>query len=429
MFGFQPESRKPLLRRAAIALSFALGVAGCAWMLFRPGTPPAAPAEAPPAQNTSVDEFAAEAISDSGPEPQLERIFADIEAMRLDVALKRTESLLQRYPNYRLAYLIKGDLLLARAHPLAAFGDAHNAPEEKIADLRAEAFVRLKGYRNRPPTDDVPRYLLQMNDSQQYAIVIDTRKSRLYLYQNDQGRPRFVADYYVSQGKLGADKRVEGDRRTPLGVYHITSHIPREKLADLYGHGAFPINYPNEWDKRQGRSGSGIWLHGTPSDTYSRPPQASDGCVVLSNPDFDTLGKNVQVGLTPVIISNDIEWLSLDDWNRERDELRRSIESWRADWESRDTERYLAHYSRNFKTQSQDFQRFAEQKRRVNQSKTWIKVRLEKISVFRNPGADELVVVTFNQSYASNNLNNSMQKRQYWLRENGQWKIVYEGNA
>jgi murein L,D-transpeptidase YafK len=435
MSPFQSASPKPLLRKLIPTLLLALGcillltlgVVGVVRML-KPATPPAASA-APQAKNASVDAFAAESISDSGPEPQLERIFADIEAMRLDVALQRTESLLQRYPNYRLAYLIKGDLLLARVRPIDSFGAAPDAPAEKVADLRAEAIARLQGYRHKPPTDDVPRYLLQMNDSQQYAIVVDTRKSRLYLYQNDHGRPRFVADYYITQGKLGADKRSEGDRRTPIGVYHVTSHIPQEKLADLYGHGAFPLNYPNEWDKRQGRSGSGIWLHGTPSDTYSRPPQASDGCVVLSNPDFDTLGKNVQVGLTPVIISNDIEWLSLDDWNREREELQKSIESWRADWESRDTDRYLEHYSRNFKTQAQNFQSFAEQKRRVNLGKTWIKVKLEKLSVFRNPGADELVVVTFNQSYASNNLTNSMQKRQYWLRENGQWKIVYEGDA
>ncbi|GHT96147.1 hypothetical protein AGMMS49545_20420 [Betaproteobacteria bacterium] len=420
-----------LSRRAAIATALLLvfGVAGGVWLLSRSPAPPALPADEATAENISGEEFAAESFSDSGPEPQLLRIFADIEAMRLDMALRRTESLLQRYPNYRLAYLIQGDLLLARARPLDAFGAAPDAPTEKVADLRAEAIARLQSYRHKPPTDDVPRYLLQMNDSQQYAIVVDTRKSRLYLYQNDNGRPRFVADYYVTQGKLGADKKIEGDRRTPIGVYHVTAHIPQEKLADLYGHGAYPINYPNEWDKRQGRSGSGIWLHGTPSDTYSRPPQASDGCVVLSNPDFDTLGKNVQVGLTPVIISNDIEWLSLDDWNREREELQSSIESWRADWESRDTDRYLKHYSQNFKTQTQNFQRFAEQKRRVNPGKTWIQVKLDKISVFRNPGADELVVVTFNQSYASNNLTNRMKKRQYWLRENGQWKIVYEGDA
>ncbi|MDR0672245.1 MAG: L,D-transpeptidase family protein [Zoogloeaceae bacterium] len=367
---------------------------------------------------------------DAAPEAQLERIFAEIEATRLAAALKRTESLIQRYPNYRLAHLIKGDLLLARAHPLENFGDAHDAPPEQVADLRAEAIVRLRGYRNKPSANDVPAYLLQMDARQQHAIVVDTQKSRLYLYQNAQeDAPRLVADYYVSQGKLGADKRTQGDRRTPLGVYHVTEHIPREKLPDLYGHGAFPINYPNEWDRRQGKSGSGIWLHGTPSDTYSRPPQASDGCVVLTNPDFDALEKNVQIGLTPVIISHGVEWLSPEGWRRERAALRQTIEAWRMDWESRDSERYLAHYAPGFKTQQHDFQSFAAQKRAVNQGKTWITIRLENLSIFRSPGKEALAIVTFDQDYASNNLAHRMKKRQYWQRENAQWKIVYEGDA
>ena len=400
-------------------------LAGALWLYFPLGENTATDAQTPVNSDTEAAHAA-----DGAPEAQLERIFADIEAMRLEAALKGTESLIQRYPNYRLAYLIKGDLLLARAHPLENFGDAPNAPPEQIADLRAEAIARLNGYRHKPSANDVPRYLLQMNERQRHAIVIDTQKSRLYLYQNDgEGPPRLVADYYVSQGKFGADKRIQGDRRTPVGVYHITAHIPREKLPDLYGHGAFPINYPNEWDRRQGKSGSGIWLHGTPSDTYSRPPQASDGCVVLTNPDFDALGKNVQIGLTPVIIGNGVEWLSPQDWRRERAELSQNIEAWRADWESRDSERYLAHYARGFKNRQHDFQSFAAQKRMVNQGKTWITLKLENLSIFRNHGKEELVVVTFDQDYASNNLTNSMRKRQYWQRENGQWKIVYEGDA
>lgn len=371
-------------------------------------------------------------VSDSGPEPQLARILKEIENKRLDSALQSTESLLRQYPNFRLGHLIKGDLLLARTQPINTFGAMSGAPADKVADLRAEAIIRLKGYREKPEAQFVPRYLLQMKPDQRFAIVVDTKRSRLYVYENDianGGRPRFVADYYMTQGKLGAEKLVEGDKKTPVGVYHVTANLPREKLADLYGSGAFPLNYPNEWDKRQGRNGSGIWLHGTPSNTFSRPPRASDGCVVLANQDLDVVAKSLQVGLTPVIISNSVEWLSLDDWNRERNELNKAIDSWRTDWESRDTERYLKHYSKRFKAGEQNFEQFAAQKKQVNASKEWIKVKTDNLSVFRNPSKEEVVVVTFDQDYRSNNLNNQMKKRQYWLREDGKWKIIYEGSA
>jgi len=323
-------------------------------------------------------------------------------------------------------------LLLARTQPIQGFGALNGAPADKVADLRAEAVVRLKGYREKPQENFIPRYLLQMQPDQRHAIVVDTKRSRLYVYENDVkngGRPRFVADYYMTQGKLGSDKLVEGDKKTPIGVYHVTANLPRQQLTDLYGSGAFPINYPNELDRQQGRGGSGIWLHGTPSDTFARPPKASDGCVVLTNQDLDAVAKNLQVGLTPVIISSSVEWLSLDDWNKERNELNKTIENWRADWESRDTERYLKHYSKRFKSGSQSFDQFAAQKRQVNAGKEWIKLKINNLSVFRNPGKEDVVVVTFYQDYRSNNLENQMKKRQYWQREDGKWKIIYEGSA
>lgn len=368
--------------------------------------------------------------TDSGPEPLLAKVFDAIENNRLEVAMQQTEMLIKAYPNFRLAHLVMGDLLLARSRPLMAFGEGGGpAAGEKVADLRDEAIVRLKGYRTKPPADYVPRYLLQMGPEQKHAVVVDTQKSRLYLYQNDHGTPRFVADYYITQGKLGADKTREGDRRTPIGVYHVTSSLPRQKLGDFYGSGAFPINYPNDWDKRQGRNGHGIWLHGTPSDTFSRPPKASDGCVVLANQDLDTLSKSLQIGLTPVIISNSIEWLSLDDWQSERTSLLKNVEEWRQDWESRNLEQYAKHYSHKFNADGQGYQGWIEQKRKVNAGKNWIKVGTGNISMFRNPGKEEYVVVTFEQDYRSSNLSNQMKKRQYWIKEGGSWKIVFEGAA
>ena len=153
----------------------------------------------------------------------LGEVIRDIEHRRTDDALKKVDALLLRYPNFRLAHLIRGDLLLARTRPLSAFGDSPEAPAEKLADLREEAIARLKAYRNRPPSNYVPRYLLQMEPDQKFAIVVDTQRSRLYIYQNDNGRPRFVADYYIAHGKLGAEKTREGDKRTPVGVYHVTA--------------------------------------------------------------------------------------------------------------------------------------------------------------------------------------------------------------
>jgi murein L,D-transpeptidase YafK len=371
---------------------------------------------------------AAPVRSDPGPEALLNQVFDSINQNRLDSALTQVETLLRSNPNFRLANLIKGDLLIARVRTLRSMGDAPNAPRERLDDLRAEAMARLKAYRERPPADKVPRYILEMQPQQRYAVVVDAQRARLFLYQNVDGVPRLAADYYISAGKRGMEKIREGDEKTPIGVYYVTANLPRSKLSDFYGSGAFPISYPNEWDKRLGRNGHGIWLHGTPSDTFSRPPRASNGCVVLSNQDLDALAKTLQVGLTPVIISEKIEWQSIDELASDRKALRDAIDQWRTDWESRDTSRYMQHYSKKFSSGTQDYTAWSKHKENVNSGKEWIKVGVLGLSMFRSPGQD-LVVVSFEQNYRSNNLENSMKKRQYWINEDGHWRIVYEGAA
>jgi len=234
----------------------------------------------------------------------------------------------------------------------------------------------------------------------------------------------------MTHGKNGIDKTREGDQKTPIGVYYVTSYLPKAKLADIYGNGAFPINYPNDWDRRQGRNGHGIWLHGVPADTFARAPLASDGCVALSNADLEMMGKSIDPGLTPVIISDNVEFLSLDDWNTERQSLLKAIDDWRRDWESRDTEAYLTHYARDFEGDGMSLKEWAVRKRQVNAGKTWIKVKLGDIDMFRYPGVQkEMVVVTFQQDYQSSNLSNAMKKRLYWIKEGNTWKIVDEGAA
>ncbi len=363
----------------------------------------------------------------AGPEKALSGVLEAIEANRMDLATQRVEALIAAQPNFRLAHLIRGDLLMARARPLETFGNvAKTVPREKVEDLRAEALLRLRAHRDRPNAERVPRYILQMNAEQKHALLVDSRRSRLYVFENVGGRPQFIADYYVSLGKNGIDKAREGDQKTPIGVYHVTANLPRQKLTDFYGAGAYPINYPNAWDKRLGRNGHGIWLHGTPKDTYSRAPRASDGCIVLANADLEAVGRTVQIGLTPVIIADDIEWTDASVLEAERKGLADAFEAWRAGWESRDTERYLSHYAARFSSGDQDLAAWSAHKRKVNGGKAWIKVTASRVAMLQYP-RENFVVVNFDQDYRSSNLSNTMRKRQYWVKDAGRWRILYEG--
>lgn len=371
----------------------------------------------------------AHAAADSrATEIKLAKSLMAIKNNRLDIAMNEVDSLLRVNPNYKLAQLVKGDLLMAKAGAITSFGSAAHASGDKIQDLRDEARVRIQRAQAQPQTLHTPQYLWQLNAQQKYALVVDTSRSTLYVYENVKGEPRYVTDFYVTIGKLGTEKVATGDQRTPIGVYFIQANLPKNQLADMYGSGAFPLSYPNEWDKKNNRTGSGIWLHGTPSDTYSRPPRASNGCVVLNNDDLTKLAPYLQVGITPVIITNKMAW-SKDQDIADKAALLHEIEQWRRDWISMDSNAYLKHYARNFNSENTNLASWTKQKQNVNAGKSWIKVNLVDVSLFNYPEQPGMVVVNFEQDYSSSNLSNRMKKRQYWIKQNNRWQILYEGSA
>jgi lipoprotein-anchoring transpeptidase ErfK/SrfK len=400
----------------------ALGLAGLVCLLAAGGSV-AAPSPAKPQ--------AAYAAQKPDPEVLLIDVYKELAANRLRQAQAKVDALVEAYPNFRLGHLIRGDLLLLHTRPITTIGAGASGSDDKLRQLRDEAMVRLKSLRERPDPDMVPRAILQLRDDQKMALIVDAKRSRLYVYENTGGQLKFVKDYYVSQGKLGVNKLKEGDQRTPIGVYYITARLPAARLPDFYGSGALPINYPNEWDKLHGRSGSGIWLHGTPSDSFSRPPLSSDGCVVLTNPDLHELASLVDIGKTPIVISENVEFVNKTKWNNERSVAARLTDGWRRDLASENPAVLAAHYSRKFKSErGEDLNGWFTRQPPLPVGAKDVSVRLRDVTYFYYPERDGLIVSTFTQEVQAgkSKANTLSRKRQYWAKEGAQWKIIYELN-
>lgn len=349
---------------------------------------------------------------------------------KTEKAIKDLRHLIKLNPDFKVAQLIYADMMLARSQVITDFGNIPNVSFERISALRDEAQARWQYNKLPADRDKIPSSLIQLANKQEHVIVVDSSRSRLFLFKNQAGIPILIKDFYVTIGKNGTGKYVEGDQKTPVGVYFVTGFINPEELPDLYGDGAYPIDYPNVWDQRHGRTGYGIWLHGTPSSTYSRPPRDSNGCVIVSNHDLNVLSPFINKGHTPVIISDSINWITKKEWKKQLGQSASFVEQWRNDWESRDVNLYLRHYSKEYSGLGKDYQSWVEYKRRVNPSKKFIKVNLTNTSMFLYPGEKQLMVVTFVQDYASDNFKRKFTKRQYWhMEDDGQWRIIYEGVA
>ena len=364
------------------------------------------------------------------PEALLIEVYKDLGNNRLQEAQAKADALVAAYPHFRLGHLVRGDLLMMHARPVKNFGNIPDAPADKLNDLRSEAIVRIKSLQFRPNPELIPKPVLQVGDDQKHVLVVDTTKARMYVYENQGGQLKYMTDYYISHGRFGVHKLREGDQRTPIGVYYVNARIPGPKLPDFYGTGALPLNYPNEWDKRNGRSGSGIWLHGTPSDNFSRPPLSSDGCVVLANPDLQNLYATAEVGKTVVVISDKVDFMNKSEWDKERNSASKFMDQWQQDVEAAVAEKMLANYSTTFRSSLGESLStwFARQQKGLNGARpTSVKVR--DLSLFRYPGKDDMIVSTFVQETVVGKNKNAIRKRQYWQKEGSDWKIIYEGIA
>ena len=224
---------------------------------------------------------------------------------------------------------------------------------------------------------------------------------------------------------------MEGDGRTPMGVYFITSRLDPIGLDDLYGDGALPLNYPNEWDQRLGRSGFGIWLHGVPSNTYNRAPFATEGCVAFPNDDITLLYNMPNIENTPVLITQRINWVEKAQNTRFSLAISRQIEAWRNDWVSGDINQIRQYYARSFSDGNMDRETWLRTQKKVLDLSTSNKFELSDLSMFKYPGVSGLVVVSFNKEHLTNIASEPNLIRQYWAKVEGEegWTIVYEGPA
>ena len=364
-------------------------------------------------------------------EPSVLNIITSITERNLANALTLTDTHITEYPSSRIGHLLKADILQAMINGLNKIGSGSTLAADNLHKLTKQLKTRWQHNLQRNNIHTlVPASLLDMG-KHTYVLVADMQASRLYLYENQNNIPVLVRDYYLTVGSEGYGKEIEGDNKTPIGVYSIYKFIDPKTLPDLYGVGAFPVNYPNRYDRSLKRTGYGIWLHGTPSNTYARAPWASEGCFVLSNEDLDDIQPFLNINKRPpVILSDRINWISLEQRQKERTRYLKIFQQWQNDWESLNTNAYFEHYSQEiFNFGKEDFNAWAKRKRQVNNGKTFIQVDLEIDRLFLYPGTTDMFVVYYQQRYLSNNYAEQTNKQQYWQRDQlGRWKIIYEGD-
>ena len=349
-------------------------------------------------------------------------------------ALATARQLSLQFPNFQLGQLLYADLLNISSHqPVQSADLESDAPTSALRRLE-ELVLEAKRRLTRPAPEalqgQVPQSLAYLAAGQPYVAAVDASRSRLYWFANRtgaDGRPKLelLKETYISVGINGVGKVKEGDGKTPVGVYFIQKNLPGATLPDLFGAGALTLNYPNAVDAMRNKTGSGIWLHGTPSAQYSRAPEATDGCVVLSNPEMTELLRLPGWRMTPVIIAEKLDWTPAGQVSPIYAQFKPRLDQWLADRQNADADQLKTYYSPRFERDALDLEHWwpkllqAASLQRKGQA-------LEVISVLHwNDGEDTMVV-----TMSDPNVKDKRQPvylRTYWQKEAGQWQLVFEG--
>lgn len=370
----------------------------------------------------------------SSAEAMLENVYALLRQGERSTAVAQTEQLVTSFPHFQLGQLLFAELLnegLAQPiDPKEIPGKETASGEDRYDELLLESNRRL----NRPTIDTlkglVPSNIISLSPQNPYVIAVDASKSRLYWFANktvDPLKPRLelLLDTYVSVGQKGTGKLREGDGRTPLGVYFVNKNLKGQPLPDLYGAGALTLNYPNAIDVMRGQTGSGIWLHGTPSTQYARAPWATDGCVVMSNPEMDRLLSLKNLERTPVLIADKLEWVSSDRSVPDRDAFKKTLDQWIRDRQTSNLESlktlYSPQYQRDGKGLSAWWPEIAATAQVTGHGGP---VNLQSILQWKDT-QDYIVVNVYNPNTPKGKV--PQQLRMYWAKEGNQWQILYEG--
>ena len=130
------------------------------------------------------------------------------------------------------------------------------------------------------------------------SIVVHKSKRQMVVYSN--GEP--VKTYKISLGRqpVGA-KQVEGDKKTPEGIYYINDKNPNSSYHKNLG-----VSYPNsdDWEnaRRLGKlAGGDIKIHGLRNGRgyvgkFHRWTDWTLGCIAVTNKEIDELYKAVEIG-------------------------------------------------------------------------------------------------------------------------------------
>ncbi len=272
---------------------------------------------------------------------------------------------------------------------------------------------------------DKPIYLLEMSsEGDHFALLVDKQAQELYIYRGSQDGPSLYKRFRCTTGRNNNGTKLrEGDLKTPNGVYFFKGILDDEQLPAKYGVRAFTMDYPNDYDRLNNKTGSGIWLHAVDEDDRVEKSYDTEGCVVVTNADIMELSNYITLWDTPIIVDDSLRVESESQYDSARENVLSFITGWELSWEQERLDDYMACYDERFIGYGRTRAQHRAYKQRLNKAYKNIEVELTGISVY---AFHNYLIVSFNQEYRSDRFHSVGRKKLYLTRDGDSFRILSE---
>jgi murein L,D-transpeptidase YafK len=254
-------------------------------------------------------------------------------------------------------------------------------------------------------------------------MVVNKAEQLLFIYRHDgQGNVWLEKILPCSTGMIKGDKLIRGDKKTPEGYYIFNQKLLPSELPDIYGILAYPMDYPNFYDRKIGRGGDGIWAHGInkPLVDYD-----SEGCIEIQNHDIAALEDEIKLNDTPILVYEQVNFVPKEDLKKEADDVSAFVEDWRKAWSSKNIPAYASHYDDPFyNSDGMNHKAWMDRKTRVAAGYKKIEIDITDLRIYRHR---DTVIASFTQDYRGDGRFRSLGfKRLYLKGRVGAWRIIAE---
>ncbi|WP_297439592.1 L,D-transpeptidase family protein [Sulfurimonas sp.] len=233
-----------------------------------------------------------------------------------------------------------------------------------------------------------------------YTNVLTCNKSQsdLRVYVKDANNTYILKkEYSAFTGKFKGDKSKEGDLKTPIGVYNLVKKL--SKIDEFYGPLAFVTSYPNIYDKYNGKTGKGIWIHGLPE--HQDRDEFTKGCIAIGNKNIECLNRDLDIKKTLLLINEKSDYKKAT--KEEIAQVLSELYAWKYAWKYNNLDDYLNFYSDKFiRFDGMNMKRFKRYKKRIFAKKEKKTILFKNLSVIPYPEHNGVYKITFDEAYRSN---------------------------